>query len=546
MPEVSCLLFLYGANRCMVNRRTDMRKIRDVLNYIQGKKFSVRKTSRVTGVNRTTVAEYRERFAQSGLSWPLPADMDDAALEAALFPPVVTTALPREVIHIDFAYISEELKKDGATLASLHLEWEEQDPAAHILSYSQFCRRYRAYQRSLKISMRKTEVYGEMVYIDYSGMTINITMPDTGEIKVAQIFIGVLGGSNYTYCEATWTQRSRDWISSHVRMFAYFGGVPGAIVPDNLKSAVAKADRYFPVINETYQAMCRHYGVTPFPARPRKPKDKPRAEGAVLLAQRWILFALRKRKFFSLGETNREIWMLLERLNHKPFQKLKGSRFTRWQEHELPALQSLPVIPYEIAEWGKVRAGIDYHVLIDGHHYSVPHSLRGREFEYRMTDKAIDLIYRGRTIVLHQRSDVVEGMTTLDTHRSPAHQAVHQTDADALAWAAGIGPNTAALMRLQLDKGNGHLMAYRLTQSMKVLAKAYDNARLEEACSYALANSITSVRDIRNVLSKQIDKLFAPDTPASDSAVHEVVHENIRGAQHYGRILNPDEEPQPC
>jgi transposase len=524
-----------------------MRKIRDVLNYTQKKRFSVRKISKITGVNRTTVTEYQERFAKSDLSWPLPADMDDTALEAALFPPIVATDLPEEAMHIDFAYIHEELKKDGATLASLHAEWEEEDSAKHVLSYSQFCRRYRTYRRSLNISMRKTEVYGEVAYVDYSGMTIDITMPDTGEIKAAQIFIGVLGGSNYTYCEATWTQRSRDWLSSHVRMFMYFGGVPRNIVPDNLKAAVTKADRYFPVVNETYQAMCRHYGVIPFPARPGKPKDKPRAEAGVLLAQRWILFALRKRKFFSLEEANHEIRILLQHLNHKPFQKRIGSRFSRWQEHELPALQLLPAIPYEIAEWGKVRAGIDYHVLIEGHSYSVPYQLRGREFEYRMTDKAIDLIYKGKTVVLHARSDAVEKATTLDGHRPPAHQAVQQTDDDALAWATGVGPSTLAVMQLQLQKGNWHLIGYRTMQSMKSLAKAYGGSRLEDACTYALAHKITSVPDIRNILSKQLDKLFPPDTStASNAAVHEVAHENIRGAQYYDRILNSDEEQPSC
>jgi hypothetical protein len=269
--------------------------------------------------------------------------------------------------------------------------------------------------------------------------------------------------------------------------------------------------------------------------------------GLVLLTQRWILFALRKRKFFTLEEANREIRVLLERLNQKPFQKREGSRFARWQEHELPALQQLPAAPYEIAEWGKVRAGVDYHVLIDGHSYSVPHQLRGREFEYRMTDKVIDLIYKGKTVVLHQRSYEARGTTTLDTHRSPAHLAVHQTDDDALAWAAGVGPGTVAVMRLQLSKGNGHLMGYRITQAMKSLAKAHTPSRLEEACAYALDNRITSVPDIRNILSRKLDKLFSSDTSAtSDIAVHNVVHENIRGAQYYDRILNSDEEPQSC
>lgn len=524
-----------------------MKKIRDVLTCLLAKNLSSRQTAQSLGVHHSTVNDYLARFNRSGLSWPLPADTDDPALEARLFPVKPDKKLSLSTSHINYGDVHAQLRQKGATLLALHAEWLEYTPVDQHLSYSQFCKGYQAWRKSQRISMRRVEIYGQAGYVDYSGSTIDITDQETGENLAAQVFVGALGGSNYTYCEATWTQRSRDWIGSHVRMFAYFGGVPCTIVPDNLKSAVTKADLHSPIINETYQAMCRYYGTTPFPARPYKPKDKSRAEGAVLLAQRWILFALRKRKFFTLEEANRAIRILLERLNHKPFQKRKGSRFTQWQEHELPALQPLPSVPYEIAEWGKVRAGLDYHVLIDHHYYSVPHQLRGREFEYRMTEQAIDLIQKGKTIVLHQRSHKAGETTTFDAHRPPAHRAVLQTDDDALAWAAGVGPNTEAVMRLQLGKGNAHLMGYRITQSMKSLAKAYAPSRLEEACIYALANKITDVPSIRNILAKQLDRLFSSDMPAATEInPHEVIHENIRGALHYDSILNAGEEKQPC
>ena len=519
-----------------------MRKTRDVLLCLFDRTLSNRQTALSLGIHHSTVSDYLARFTRSGLPWPLPADMDDIALEACLFP-AKEQKHSASASHIDYADVHAQMQQKGATLMALHAEWLERTPSEQHLGYSQFCKGYQAWRKSQRLSMRRVEVYGETAYVDYSGATIDITNPETGEVKSAQVFIGVLGGSNYTYCETTWTQRTRDWIGSHIRMFAYFGGAPRVIVPDNLKSAVTKADRHSPVINQTYQAMCRYYNVTPVPARPYKPKDKARAEGAVLLAQRWILFVLRKRKFFTLEDANRAIRVLLDKLNRKPFQKREGSRFSRWQECELPALQALPATPYEIAEWGKVRAGIDYHILIERHYYSVPYQLRGREFEYRMTDKVIDLIYRGKTIVQHQRNYQAGGTTTLDVHRSPAHLAVQQTDEDALSWAAGIGPNTMEVMRLQLRRGNAHLMGYRLTQSMKSLAKAHTPSRLEEACTYALANKITSVPSIRNILSKQLDKLFSPDASAtSDSAAHKVIHENIRGAQYYDRILSSEEE----
>jgi transposase len=513
-----------------------MRKIRDVLTYIFERRLSNRQVARITGINRTTVSEYQKRFNHSGLPWPLPSDMDDIALENQLFPNSGNKPSRSAPVSIDLEYIHLELQKRGATLAALHAEWLEQAPAEQHISYSQFCRRYLAYKQSLKISLRRTEVYGETAYVDYSGTTIDITNPQTGEIKIAQVFIGVLGGSNYTYCEATWTQRSRDWIGSHVRMLEYFGGVPRIIVPDNLKAAVIKAHRLFPVINETYRNMCRHYGAIPFPARSGRPKDKARAEGGVLLVQRWILFRLRRHKFFSLEEANREIRKLLDQLNHKPFQKLSGSRYTRWIEHEMPTLQPLPAQPYEFAEWGKVRAGIDYHVYIDGHNYSVPYQHRGHELDYRMTDTGLELIFKGKPIAIHRRSYETEGTSTLDGHQHPSHKAVEKWNSeDGLSWAAGIGPSTETIMRAQLSKVVGHYLGYRMTQSMKSLAKAHGATRLEEACTYALAHRITKIPDLRNVLDKCLDKLFAQDMP--DTSSTDIEHENIRGAHYYEQIL---------
>lgn len=518
-----------------------MRHIRNVLTCLFEKRLSKRRTGEVTGVHRSTVHEYLERFNQASLSWPLPTDMDDSALEKLLFP---NQAIREHIgVVIDFEYIHEELKKRGATLATLHAEWIEQMPEEQHISYSQFCKRYDSYKRSLRISMRRTEVYGETAYVDYSGATIGIIDSTSGESRAAQVFIGVLGGSSYTYCEATWTQRSRDWLSSHARMFEYFGGVPRVIVPDNLKGAVTKADRFSPVINETYSAMCHFYDTVPFPARGRKPKDKARAEGAVLLVQRWILFRLRKRKFFSLEEANREIRTLLEQLNHKPFQKLSGSRYSRWIEHELPTLLPLPATPYEYVEWGKVRAGLDYHVKVDGHHYSLPHELRGKEVDFRMTDKVVELLYKGRSIAVHQRSFAAEQVTTSDAHRHPAHTAVQRWDKDeALSWAAKIGPNTQALLRAQLAKAFTTLMGYRVTQAMKLLAKIHGEARLEAGSAYALQNNLMKATVLREILDKHLDQLFAQE--ANVETTPEIKHENIRGAEYYERLLTTEKETQ--
>lgn len=517
-----------------------MRRIRDVLTYTFEQKLSHRQIAQVVGVHHSTIKDYLDRFANTPLSWPLPTELDDSALEEHLFPLSVGKENPRTT-PIDFDYIHEELKIPGATLDALHLEWMETTPPEQHIGYEQFCRRYKAYKKSLRISMRRTDPYGELIYVDFSGKTIDITQHDTGEIKTAEIFVGVLGGSSYTYCEATWTQKSRDWIGAHARMLEYFGGTPRIVVPDNLKAAVTKADRFDPVINESYRAMCRYYnGIVPVPARAYRPKDKARAEAGVLLVQRWILFKLRKRKFFTLEEANREIRLLLEQLNHKPFQKLQGSRYSRWLEYEKPALKALPAIPYEFAEWGKVRASVDYHVKIDDHHYSVPYQLRGKEFEYRMTDREVELIMKGRSTALHQRSFEKEGTTTLVEHLYPAHKAVKWSEDVAFAWAAGIGPSTEAILRAQLSKVGGYFLGYRITQAMKSLEKAHGPLRLEEACAYGLAHKITKTPELRNILDKKLDRLFAGES--AHSATPDIEHENIRGAEYYDRLLQTQKE----
>lgn len=517
-----------------------MRQIRDVLTYLFERRLSKLQTSKVVGIHRSTVLVYLERFNQSGLTWPLPAELDDAALERLLFPNDARRGMLAD--DIDFAHIHAELQKRGATLAVLYAEWREQTTSPQPVSYSQYCKRYNEYKKSLRISMRRSEVFGENAYVDYSGMMIDIVNRETREVRPAQIFVGVLGGSSYTYCEATWTQRSRDWIGSHTRMFDYFGGIPRMIVPDNLKAAVAKADRLAPEINESYQAMCRYYGVVPFPARAYHPKDKARAEGTVLLAQRWILFVLRRHTFFSLEEANRAIRVLLDQLNRKPFQKLAGSRYSRWLEHELPTLQPLPAVPYEFAEWGKVRAGTDYHVRIDGHSYSVPYQLRGKEFDYRMTDKVVELIFNGQPVATHPRSFQADRPTTLAAHQAPAHRAVQWDRDTALAWAETIGPNTAAVLTAKIEKVRGEIMGYRVTQTMKSLLNAHGAARLEEACAYAAAHNLTLGTDLRNVLDKRLDRLFAQEVKTA--APSSIDHPNIRGAHYYDRLLTTDEESQ--
>ena len=238
--------------------------------------------------------------------------------------------------------------------------------------------------------MRQDHRAGEKLFVDYAGQTVPVIDRATGEIRGAQIFVAVLGASNYTYAEATWTQGLPDWIGSHQRALRFLGGVPELVVPDNLRSGVSKAHRYEPDTNPTYQDMASHYGIAVLPARVRKPRDKAKVEGGVLVVERWILAALRHRQFFSLRELNAAISELLVKLNNRPFRKLPGCRREHFEQLDRPALQPLPAEPYVYAEWKKARVHIDYHVAVDGHYYSVPHALIKREVDVRMTYNTIE------------------------------------------------------------------------------------------------------------------------------------------------------------
>lgn len=523
-----------------------MRKIRDVLTCLYKDHLSIRKAAQYTGVSRHAVSDYQSRFKTSTLTWPLPSDLDDVQLEAILFPKKPSyQGVPYG--GIDYSSTHAELKKKGATLIGLYEEMLEKQSNTIPVGYTQFTRGYRQYVKQLRISLRQTYQFGQIAFVDYAGHTISIIDPGTGETRTAQIFVGVLGASYYTFAEATWSQKLQDWVGSHTRMFQFFGGVPATVVHDNLRAAVTKANRLSPVINETYLAMCRHYETHPFAARAYKPKDKARGEAAVLLVERWILFRLRKHKFFSLAEANKCIRELLGRLNNKSFQKLNGSRFSQWMENEKLALQSLPVEQYEFAEWGKVRAGTDYYVNVDGHNYSVPNQYRSHECEYRLSSTVLELYYKRKLIVAHQRSDVKGGTTTEKSHRPPAHNAIAIWDPQAaLSWARGIGPSTEKLFSIKLPKLNNHLFGYRFVNSIKKLANTFGTKRLEEVCTYAIENGVHGSGELRNILAKNLDRLFAASqagTVPESTDIHKTSdHENIRGADYYNQILKDKEQ----
>ena len=512
----------------MPAKRLSMRKIKEVLRLKWGKGMSNRKIAASCGIGRPTVSEYLRRAGEAGVSWPLPVALDDARLERLLFPP--PPDLPAQVRGIpDWLVVHQELKQKAVTLFLLWQEYRATHPEGY--QYSWFCEHYRGWQGKLDVVMRQDHRAGEKLFVDYAGQTVPIIDRATGEIREAQIFVAVLGASNYTYAEATWTQGLPDWIGSHVRAFRFLGGVPELVVPDNLRSGVSRAHRYEPDTNPTYQDMASHYGVAVLPARVRKPRDKAKVESGVLVVERWILAALRHRPFFSLLELNAAISELLVKLNNRPFRKLPGCRREHFEQVDRPALQPLPAEPYVYAEWKKARVHIDYHIVVDGHYYSVPYALIKREVEVRITRNTIECFHRGNRVASHPRSHQKGRHTTVSAHMPESHRQAGEWSPERLMkWAARTGPATEKLIRTVMASRKHPQQAYRSCLGILRLGKAYGDERLESACRRALTLGSCRYKSIESILKHRLDE--QPLEAQQELALPDT-HDNIRGPTYY-------------
>jgi transposase len=397
-----------------------MRHIREVLRLHHSVGMSQRGVALSLGLAQGTVSKYLNRARRAGLTWPLPPELDDdVRLENRLYPP--PSDLPSDSRpQPDWAVVHRELRRASVTLMLL---WEEYcDTTSDSFSYSWFCERYKEWTGRLNPTMRQVHIAGEKLFVDYSGHTMGVIDGLTGEVLTAQIFVAVLGASNYTYAEATFTQSLPDWISAHVRAFIFFGGAARQTVSDNLKAGITRACFHEPTINRTYADLARHYKTALLPARPYRPRDKSKVEVGVQIVSRWILARLRNRHFFSLVSLNEAIGDLLADLNNRALRNWGRSRRELFEELDRPALTPLPDEPYEYAEWKRCRVNLDYHIEIDKHYYSVPHSLLRQEVDARITQKTIEIFLRGKRVASHLRSVLPHRPTTVAEHMPSSHQ----------------------------------------------------------------------------------------------------------------------------
>ena len=512
----------------MPRPRSAMRKIREVLRLTFAEGLSRRQVGAALRMPYTTVADYLSRLRRAGLAWPLPDDMDDAALEARLFTSAVLPPGPTRPVP-DWPTVHRELRRKGVTLQLLWLEFKTAHPDGY--QYTQFVRHYRRWQRRLDLVMRQEHRAGEKCFLDFPGNTLPIVDPETGEIRQAQLFVAVLGASNYTYAEAVASQSVPDWVEAHVHMFAFFGTCPRLLVPDNLHAAVTQAHRYEPTLNRTYEELAAHYGCAVIPGRPRKPRDKAKVEVGVQVAERWILAALRHRTFFSLAEANQAIRERLRWLNDRPFKKLDGCRRSLFEELDRPAMRPLPARPYEYAVWKLATVNVDYHVEVERHYYSVPYQLVGEHVDVRISASTIEIFHRGRRVASHLRSATHGHHTTDAAHMPAAHRRYAEwTPGRIVRWAEQTGPATAALAAEILRSRPHPEQGFRSCLGILRLGRRYGPERLEAAAARALAVHGYSYRSVESILKTGLDQqplpLRGPDPPVRR-------HENVRGPDYY-------------
>jgi len=506
-----------------------MSKIRHTLQLLQSGNLSQRQIGAALGISKSTVSEIASYARAAGLDWQQAQKLDDQQLQAKLYRPPVA----RKSRHLepDYNHLHSELKRAGVTLQLLWEEYQQQHQG-QAYKYSAFCEKYQRWAKTLKLSMRQTHQGGDKLFVDYAGQTVPVVNATTGEITHAQVFVAVLGASNYTYACATATQTAADWVASIIASLEFIAGVPRLLVPDQPRALMTQPDRYEPTSHRLLEELSEHYGLPVLPARPAKPRDKPKVEVAVQVVERWILARLRHQRFFSLGALNQAIATLLQDLNQRPFKKLPGCRASAFAKLDQPLLKPLPASRMAIARFKSARVNIDYHVELDGHYYSVPYRLVGQRVELRITASTLEILHAQTRVAAHAINTRKGAHTTTPEHMPASHREHLQwTPAKLIAWAQRIGAATAAVVRWQMEHRPHPEQGYRSCLGLMRLGREYGSERLEAACARAQSIRAPYYKSIASILSCALDQRGV-DAPMPTQASLPL-HENVRGPGYY-------------
>ena len=505
-----------------------MRTVREVLRLHFEHHLSSRAIARACSISPTTVGDYLQRALRLCLTWAAIVILDDSSLKTLLFAegeaPTTRKPLP------DFDYLRRELKRKGV---ALQLLWEEYR-AIHADGYgrTQFFELYRQRGKQIEPVMRINHKAGDKLYVDFSGVRPSYVDRDTGEIIEPELFVAAMGASSRIFAKAVASQQIPDWISVHVDAFAYFGGVPVCVVPDNLKSGVKTACKYDPETNPVYAKLANHYGVAIVPARPYEPRDKSKAENGVQNAQRRILASLRNHTFFSLAELNDAIAAELEKLNDRPMQGIGKSRNQLFDEIDKPALKALPATRFALLEWKQAKVNIDHHIAVHHSFYSVPYTLIGKSVEVCLTASTIEILHDGKRVASHIRTHKRGVFVTVHEHRPHSHQKhLEWTPERMRRWGETIGLSTGEMIEAIIKTFVHPDHAYGKCLGLLRLSKKYGNERIELACDRALKLQAISYQSVKSILAKGLESAELPQDVAE---LHQpLLHENVRGSDYY-------------
>ena len=503
-----------------------MEKVREILR-LKELGYNQAQIARSCLVARSTVQDYVRRATGMGVSYEQVKGLKDSEARALLGKGIRKPS--RRKTAIDFEPVQRELKRKGVTLSLL---WQEGiNTGTWSCSYGNFCRRYKQWKGKQNLSMRQERKAGESMSVDYCGLTLPVYDPITQEVVKAQIFVAVLDASNYTFAEATPSQALPHWLGSHQRALEFFGGVPKVIVPDNLKSGVTDPCRYEPGINHSYQDFAEHYQLAVIPARPKKPKDKPKVEKAVQEVERQVLAPLRNERFVSFSQLNQAIAERLKQLNRRQMKSYGMSRLELFEAVERSDLAPLPKTPFVFAQWKEAKVSLDYHISFERHYYSVPYEKVGHRVRVKASEHQIEIFHNNERIAVHERSRKPHRHTTLPGHMPPEHWAYKRRSKQTfLAWAKTMGPATVCQVEAIFALKDHEEQAFRSLMGVQRLAQQYGKEAFEAACAYANHFSLVGFQRLRSTLE---NKRTLPDDPPSPAAVPTHPHDNLRGQAYY-------------
>ncbi|SPL62510.1 IS21 family transposase [Ochrobactrum soli] len=506
-----------------------MRQVREILKLRLDVGLSTRVIAKRLGIGETSVRDTVKRLHKEGLTWPLPDTISDSELEQRLYRSTAVKAVRRKQVEPDWSVVARELKRKHVTLQVLWEEYIASHPDGY--RYSRYCDLFRDWQGRLPVVMRQSYVGGEKLFVDYAGDKVGIVDRKTGAVRDAHIFVAVMGASSLSFALATWSEQLPDWIEAHNAAYRFFGGVTQLLVSDNTKCAVIKACHFDPMVNRSYTDMARHYGTALLPARPRKPRDKAKVENCVGIVERWLFGRLRKRTFYSLADLNEAILDLITRLNDQRVIRQYGkTRRALFAELDMPNLKPLPGEAWVHAQWRRCRVGIDYHIELHKHFYSVPYRFARSEVEVRYTIRTVEIFLRGERIAVHMRGSGNGRHTTITAHMPPNHQRYKEwTPSKIRGEASRIGPMLRILVD-QIIKSRAHPeQGYRACVGIIGLERRFGADRLDAAAQRALEFQVLNYPGIKSILEKELDRI-----PRSDQSGQEPIqHANLRGSAYY-------------